>query len=214
MSKKESLKNLASTEDSDDEEDEDYVPENQTDDEDLEELKTNKRKLSEDSGDENVSKKDEIEPLKEEDKKKADELWANFLKDVKPSSVNSTDYAKKYQSQVETKKETPSIRPKTDFFGAQEIKKDDDTQKAEDNLIAENSVVNKDFQRKKPMGMAAILDKINNNEKLSTLVKRFESKFFEILFQIQEKSKIDWNEFKKDKKIEEDLATQVKGKNS
>ena len=46
--------------------------------------------------------------------------------------------------------------------------------------------------------MASLLSKLNKEPKMSTL----------------EKSKLDWNEFKKTEKIEEDLATYTKGKNS
>lgn len=215
MSDKNSFKNLANTEDSDDEEDQDYVPEEESDDEISDNIKNTKRKLNDQSENESPtkSKKDEIEPIKEEDKKKADELWANFLKDVKSKPAIDADYAQKYGKIIDIKKEPPLNKPKNDFFSSYEVKKNSPVHKTENRELTESGY--KD-QKKKPMGMSAILDKINNNEKLNTLVIIFDEKYLNFLStnEFQEKSKIDWNEFKKEKKIEEDLANQVKGKNS
>lgn len=176
MSYKDSLKNLANTEDSDDEEDQDYIPE-ESDDENSD-IKSIKRKLSDESSDQSPtkSKKDQFEPIKEEDKKKADELWENFLKDVKSKPAKDADYAKKYENTIDTKKETPKNKPKVDFFSSYETKDDATVHKIEKTQSTSDNIDHKDEKRKKPMGMTAILDKINNNEKLSTLVIKLDVK--------------------------------------
>ncbi|CAF0983392.1 unnamed protein product [Brachionus calyciflorus] len=215
MSKKVSIKNLQNLEDADDddEEDEDYVPDKESDDEESD-TERKKRKIQDESDEDEFSsesnkvikskKNDEIEPITEENKKKADEIWTSFLKDVKsvPAKPN-IDYGKKYEStSTNTKTVTQELNKKTDqiksrtnfsnFESKSELKEPELVEKET------NDISSKIEPKKKPLGMAGILEKIGKQEKLSTL----------------DKSKIDWEQFKKEQKIEEDLATQTKGKDS
>lgn len=215
---------------SDDESDEDYVPENEpeSDKEDEKELqRLHKRKLGkedeneidecESNSDDSNSKlkkknSSEVLEMSEAEKKKADDLLPNFLKDTKTtlpskpisSSLNQTDVISKSENKNDISKSnnsqssSSSNQPsKTNLFDSSVGKVDADSNGADklDDLKNKNSL---HLKQTKPSGMASLLSKLNKEPKISTL----------------QKSKLDWDEFKKKEKIEHDLAIHTKGKES
>lgn len=180
---------------------------------------------------------EEQEKQKVKEKKRADDLWSSFLADVKPVAKKVSNAAssglgsltnQSKLSEVQTSK-TDSQNDKAgkvkitkvfDFAGEEiEVTKEVDVnskeakaeQKKQEQLAQES---NKDvtspsatellgtgesrFDLKRPAvgGLSSVLSKIGKKNKMGTL----------------EKSRIDWNSFKKKEGIEEDLKIHNKGK--
>ncbi|CAH1269345.1 CFDP1 [Branchiostoma lanceolatum] len=205
------------------EEDEEDKPDNEEEEQEETKEETEKPKV-----------KEEVE------KKKADDLWASFLKDVggpparpKTSSAGALgSLSQKTSSAASTS--TTQTKPKSkvtvtkvyDFAGeevkvAEEVDADSieaqcapppSDEKTTDNSSASNVPVPQQSSStavprpgvstvtgvKRPAGggLGSVLSKIGKKPKMSTLVK----------------SKIDWDSYKKDEKIEEDLAIHNRGK--
>ncbi|KAG8286942.1 Craniofacial development protein 1 [Homalodisca vitripennis] len=141
----------------------------------------------------------------EEEKKKADSLWNDFMKDCSPPVRKTTTNA---DSSTETK-ETRTITTKTPLtekenkavvteifeFAGEKIK-------VEKKLPPQPSgrgrggVVTARGRGRGGGGLASLIGQLGRKNKLSTL----------------EKSKLDWDRFKKEEGIEEDLQTHNKGK--
>lgn len=185
--------------------------------------KKRKKVLSKKDKDEdnNEDKKEEKKELtEEEEKKRADSLWADFMKDTatlpKPKPQNSANGTKE--------KSPPLIRPKVEEkvkitkifeFAGEEVKieKEVSADSAEARLSlssAENS--KKSAESPSPAGRASgrgrgarrgglggissVLGQIGKKPNISTL----------------EKSKLDWDKFKKQENIEEEISAHNKGK--
>ncbi|EFA00183.1 craniofacial development protein 1 [Tribolium castaneum] len=142
----------------------------------------------------------------EEKKKLADDIWADFMKDTgfqskkdvaknlptnsnKPTTV---DNAKKTE---EKKPETVKITQVFKFAG-EEVKVEKEV--AKDSIDARLS--NKSSEPGKPVkskgGLSGILSQLGKKTKISTL----------------EKSKLDWDQFKKEENLQEELQNHNKGK--
>lgn len=159
----------------------------------------------------------------EQEKKKADDLWSSFMSDVgtrpkpKASPSHSVTSSASSGSKSATKTEVKAsdstttnkkitITKEYDFAG--EIVKvtkevDQNSKEAQSELKKQESVVSSTASPglaaigiKRPGGLGSVLDKINKKQKISTL----------------NKSKLDWDQFKKDNKLEEDLSLHNKGK--
>lgn len=162
---------------------------------------------------EDGSKQEESE---EERKKRADSLWASFMKDTgfkskatkplnaatsKTSSENSTNTSS--LPSPKTTQETIKVTKVFEFAGEEvKVEKEVPINSAEARLLAQtasSSDVQKPGKSKAPKGLAGIgsvLSQLGKKQKISTL----------------EKSKLDWDRFKKEENIEEELATYNKGK--
>ncbi|XP_033212758.1 craniofacial development protein 1 [Belonocnema kinseyi] len=157
----------------------------------------------------------------EEEKKRADSLWADFMKDTgvvsKPKSENSTSTksSEKSDSLVARPKVEEKIKITKIFeFAGEKVKveKEVSADSAEARLSAttENLRKNVDVSpvdEKKEVkgvrsrkvglgGISSIIGQLGKKSKISTL----------------EKSKLDWDNFKKEEKIEEEISTHNKGK--
>jgi hypothetical protein len=227
-------------ESSDESDDEDYVPPTVEPDSDKEDAKylcpSLKRKLEEEKKNNNKQIKgnedgeDEIDEWnKAENKKKADDLWSSFLKDTKtkpkptsastdpvttnlaakqkeetstatkngsspslsgPTSSKSSEKNKIGEPKSPTKEVVPSFSNKYAAFSV------DGGNETTDSVKSRTTSVEK--PKPKMSGMAGLLGKLKEQPKISTL----------------EKSRLDWNEFKKEENIEEDLTTHTRGKQS
>jgi len=165
------------------------------------------------------AKNDKVEP--EETKKKADDLWADFMKDTgfKPKNAktecsstnqkNNLDPNKPDGQQKTEKKETDKSSNKVKItqifeFAGEEVKveKEVDAHSAEARLLSskrlpETSQQNKASRSKGGLsGIGNVLSQLGKKQKISVL----------------EKTKLDWDKFKKDEDIEEELQVHNKGK--
>lgn len=161
---------------------------------------------------EKEEEKSDSKQISEEEKKKLEEdIWADFMKDtgfqskkdivknVSTNSVKSTppkpDTSKK--PQVEEKKpETVKITEVFNFAG-EEIKVEKEVSKdSAEARLSSNSRSDPSKPFKSKSGLSGILSQIGKKNKISTL----------------EKSKLDWDRFKKEENLEEELQTHNKGK--
>uniref|UniRef100_A0A8C3XSL6 Craniofacial development protein 1 n=1 Tax=Chelydra serpentina TaxID=8475 RepID=A0A8C3XSL6_CHESE len=153
----------------------------------------------------------------EEKKKKEDALWASFLSDVgqkskAPAATTEEKSSSKFQEEAKEPEKSKDIAKVTitkvfDFAGeevrAKRVPRShllQDRPKKENNrmpLAVTFSPQLKPLQVKRPSGMSSLLGKIGSKkQKMSTL----------------EKSKLDWENFKEEEGIGEDLAIHNRGK--
>lgn len=158
--------------------------------------------------------KDESE---EDKKKRADSLWESFMKDTGFKSKNtkcllhvqnnakaSTETKDENAKQTQTNKVEEKVKITKVFqFAGEEVKveKEVPVNSAEARLAQKSSVsdTQKLVKNRTPKGLGGIgtvLSQLGKKPKISTL----------------EKSKLDWDMFKKEEKIEEELAAYNKGK--
>ncbi|KAL1256786.1 hypothetical protein QQF64_012331 [Cirrhinus molitorella] len=175
------------------------------------------------------------EDIEEKQKKKADDLWASFLSDVGPSqpkaappstgslqstSMTGTDKPSKpstaSQQQEDKPKESKITITKVFDFAGEEVRVtkevDADSREAKTFLKQEEKVLKETEESsepqpslplssgssaKRPAGMGSILNRIGaKKQKMSTL----------------EKSKMDWDAFKTEEGISDELAIHNRGK--
>ncbi|KAI1235464.1 hypothetical protein IHE44_0002328 [Lamprotornis superbus] len=155
----------------------------------------------------------------EEEKKKEDALWASFLSDVgqKPKAVAATQVTQIKKAEEENSGNKPQEKPKdsgkvtitkTFDFAGEEIKV---TKEVDSNSKEAKSFLKQQEKLqsaapaslptvsgvKRPSGMSSLLGKIGaKKQKMSTL----------------EKSKLDWESFKEEEGIVEELAIHNRGK--
>ncbi|XP_076112839.1 craniofacial development protein 1-like [Mytilus galloprovincialis] len=167
-------------------------------------------------------KEEQKQRKEEQEKKKADDLWSSFMSDVgtrpkkaspspsvtspAPSGSKSATKTEVKASDSTTTNKKITITKEYDFAG--EIVKvtkevDQNSKEAQSELKKQESVGVSSASPglaaigiKRPGGLGSVLDKINKKQKISTL----------------NKSKLDWDQFKKDNKLEEDLTLHNKGK--
>lgn len=151
----------------------------------------------------------------EEKKKNADDLWADFMKDTgfksKNAEKNSTSGSKTKQPERIEKSETekqgtaaeklPSkvkIAHIFEFAGEEvQVEKEVDAGSAEARIFSkETSELSRSKKSGGLTGIGNVLSHLGRKQKISTL----------------EKSKLDWDRFKKDENIEEELQKHNKGK--
>lgn len=176
--------------------------------------KSNKKQRIEEPVEENQPE-EEKQLTEEEQKKKTDSLWADFLKDTdfKPKPKAATVPEKKEidskpKSKTTIVKETKET-PKT----SKDIEKSPPKEKpkapvilefAGEKIDKEGNVLDKSQTSSAPAaarrssgGMASVLSQLGKKQKLSTL----------------EKSKLDWDKFKRDENIGDELKSYNMGKN-
>ncbi|XP_059420949.1 craniofacial development protein 1-like [Carassius carassius] len=183
----------------------------------------------------NFSHMQSQEDIEEKHKKKADDLWASFLSDVGPqpkaappsvdsqqfTSTTGTDKTSKPSTASPQQEDKPKESSKItitkvfDFAGEEVrvtkevdadsreaksfLKKEDKVLKEkEESSVPQPSVsLSSGFSVKRPAGMGSILNRIGaKKQKMSTL----------------EKSKMDWNAFKTEEGITDELAIHNRGK--
>ncbi|XP_012229400.1 craniofacial development protein 1 [Linepithema humile] len=191
-----------------------------------------KSKVSEESKEEEESKETK-ELTEEEEKKRADSLWADFMKDTavvsKPKPQNpinrsidrSIDRSNDRSNDRSPPVQKPKVQEKVKItkvfeFAGEEVKVEKEVaiDSAEARLslsTAENSTKNSTSESATPTskgrgrggvkrvglgGISSVLGQIGKKAKISTL----------------EKSKLDWDNFKKQENIEEEISTHNKGK--
>lgn len=152
----------------------------------------------------------------EEKKKRADSLWASFMKDTgfktKGAKPQASTVGKITKSETSsTKTASPVNRPQEKIrvtkvfeFAGEEVtvEKEVPIDSAEARLAQTSSSSDADKPAGKARvpkslgGIGSVLSQLGKKPKISTL----------------EKSKLDWDRFKKEENIEEELATHNKGK--
>ncbi|KAK9882377.1 hypothetical protein WA026_020899 [Henosepilachna vigintioctopunctata] len=154
--------------------------------------------------------------ITEEDKKKqADALWADFLQDTNfksktsvqktnPSSIsldkkktNNKDFIK---SETQTKKQPDKVKITEIFeFAGEEVKVEKEVSRdsAEARLLGNpHSCTTKVRKGASLSGIGNVLSQLGKKKKITTL----------------EKTKLDWDKFKKDECLEEEISAHNKGK--
>ncbi|XP_076170094.1 yeti isoform X2 [Ptiloglossa arizonensis] len=180
----------------------------------------NTKDESEEEEEHEEKSKEKKDLTEEEQKKKADSLWADFMKDTaivsKSKAQNSTNKSKEKSPPLEKPKVEEKIKITKIFeFAGEEVKieKEVSIDSAEARLSlssAENSEKTgnstsstgktsgkgKGFKRSGLGGISSVLGQIGKKAKISTL----------------EKSKLDWDSYKKEENLEEEISTHNKGK--
>ncbi|RZC32084.1 craniofacial development protein 1 [Asbolus verrucosus] len=212
----------------DDTSDEDYDPQNQTeevvsevdsdgnlqedfsekrgiDDRKRKRTKTSKnyqkklQKVEKDTSESSNSLENKVEQLTEEErKKKEDDIWADFMKDTGFQSRSNI-----YEN-TEMKKVNPPVKASSDDKLKKSAEKMKITQvfkfAGEEVEIEKEVEVDSAEARSTSRGLSGIssvLGQLGKKPKISTL----------------EKSKLDWDKFKKEENLEEELQTYNKGRN-
>lgn len=193
---------------SDDSSDDEYVPQKG-----VESSSESSASDNEDDTSKNVNEPETVL----ENKKSADDLWKEFL--GSDSSIPET-LTKNEQSiksveidtvKVETKSISDVIKPKItqpveilEFCGEEirinnsdSVQDDPEDQSSSSNLNNQIKPESSSSQKPKPAGLSSILNTIGNKRKINTL----------------EKSKLDWDTFKKQSKLEDELTQFNRGKN-
>lgn len=174
-----------------------------------------KAKVERDKSKTDEEKSHKLEITEEQKKKNADDLWADFMKDTgfkpKNSKVESSSIQSKVwqtsnkpipqEENITSTKNQPNKVKITQIFdyAGEEIKveKEVDANSAEARVL---SKVTPETSRLKKTGgfsgISNVLSQIGKKQKISTL----------------EKTKLDWDRFKKDENIEEELQIHNKGK--
>lgn len=157
--------------------------------------------------------------LKSEEKKKEDDLWADFMKDTgfvsknssrsvsnsttnKPhNSVNNKVHDSPAKFALQKMKEKVKIKQVFEFAGEKvEVEKEVPINSSEARLLSNDSIESvKSNKSKRSAGLSGIgnvLSQLTKKSKISTL----------------EKTKLDWDRFKKEENLEEELSTHNKGK--
>ncbi|XP_072754159.1 craniofacial development protein 1 [Anoplolepis gracilipes] len=179
----------------------------------------NKSKVSEEESKEAEECPETKELTEEEEKKRADSLWADFMKDTavvsKPKPQNSINRSNERSPPIQKPKIQEKVKITKVFeFAGEEVKveKEVSVDSAEARLslsAAENSTKSSEpasaaskgrgkggIRRGGLSGISSVLGQIGKKSKISTL----------------EKSKLDWDNFKKQENIEEEINTHNRGK--
>ncbi|XP_012166008.1 craniofacial development protein 1 [Bombus affinis] len=164
--------------------------------------------------------KEKKQLTEEEEKKRADSLWADFMKDTatvpksKPQSASNKSKEKSPPIEKPKVEEKVKITKVFEFAGEEvKVEKEVSIDSAEARLSlssAENSEKTgnpgppagrgsgrgKGFKRAGLGGISSVLGQLGKKTKISTL----------------EKSKLDWDNYKKQENLEEEISTHNKGK--
>lgn len=161
----------------------------------------------------------QVEVKEGEKKKKEEDLWADFMKDTgfvsksisktisnsgshKPVNNVSSNKQETQPSPLQKKPEKMKIKQIFEFAGEEvEIEKEVPIHSAEARLLSNvSSDTNKKTSKVKRSaglsGIGNVLSQLTKKPKISTL----------------EKTKLDWDRFKKEENLEEELSTHNKGK--
>lgn len=170
-------------------------------------IKTKKCKKSKREAEEREpEEKPKIELNEEDLKKKTDSLWADFLKDtnIKPRPKAATAETKTSPTKFVTN-DKPKEKKQTapvifEFAGERiDIPKKSNVETHDKQSTSETTTITpaSKFPARKSGGMSSVLNQLGKKQKLSTL----------------EKSKLDWDKFKTDENIDDELRAFNKGKN-
>ncbi|KAL1489476.1 hypothetical protein ABEB36_014364 [Hypothenemus hampei] len=151
----------------------------------------------------------------EEQKKKADDLWADFMKDTGFRSKNTACKSSSVQSKTsqsmsknDNKNEALNkidsnsnkkikVTQLFEFAGEEvRVEKEVDASSAEARLLTKSTPKSSTKKSGNLSGIGNVLTQLGKKQKISTL----------------EKSKLDWDRFKKEENIEEELQTHNKGR--
>ncbi|XP_066257628.1 craniofacial development protein 1 isoform X2 [Euwallacea similis] len=151
-----------------------------------------------------------------DDKKKADDLWADFMKDTGFKSRTSQAVPSTNSSQIPTKNKleasqtiskadtnlaqnsTVKVTQIFEFAGEEvRVEKEVSSTSAEARLLSQSTAKAPAKKSGSLGGIGSVLSQLGKKQKISTL----------------EKSKLDWDRFKKEEDIEEELEMHNKGKN-
>nr|XP_034189712.1 craniofacial development protein 1 isoform X1 [Osmia lignaria]XP_034189722.1 craniofacial development protein 1 isoform X1 [Osmia lignaria]XP_034189732.1 craniofacial development protein 1 isoform X1 [Osmia lignaria] len=173
-----------------------------------------------DEEEDKTESKEKKERTEEEEKKRADSLWADFMKDTGVGSKSKPQDTINKPKEKSPPLEKPKVEEKVKItkvfeFAGEEVKveKEVPIDSAEARLTlssAENSEKSgntaspagkgsgrgKGFKRAGLGGISSVLTQIGKKAKISTL----------------EKSKLDWDNYKKEENLEEEITTHNKGK--
>ncbi|KAK5642710.1 hypothetical protein RI129_008877 [Pyrocoelia pectoralis] len=152
-----------------------------------------KKKLKPINQDEEVSK---------EDKKNTDDLWASFKQDTgfktraeRQHTLNATVESPK-SNEIPTVESTEKVKITQIFnFAGEEVKIEKEVSKNSKDFKVLNHPSGSSAPKAKG-GLGSILNQIGKKSKISTL----------------EKTKLDWDQFKRDEQIEEELSAYSKSK--
>ncbi|XP_014243170.1 craniofacial development protein 1 [Cimex lectularius] len=157
--------------------------------------KSKKRKAEEkENNEEETIKKESVEELK----KKSDALWAEFMKPVESKKVKEEDsrvsgLTDEKENSEHTEPEASKVKVTQVFdFAGEKVQVEKEV-----NVKCQRAQSSTRGCGRGRGGIASILGQLGKKGKLSTL----------------EKSKLDWDRFKKDEGIDEDLEMYNKGKN-
>ncbi|XP_050292696.1 craniofacial development protein 1 [Anthonomus grandis grandis] len=167
--------------------------------------KSKKRNIAKD--DEETAPVVESPKVEEDQKKKADDLWADFMKDTgfkakssRPSESQTSKPKVENKPIVSSVSNKPTNKVKVtqvfEFAGEEvKVEKEVDSNSAEARLLSKDT---KPIARKSGGlgGIGNVLSQLGKKQKISTL----------------EKTKLDWDRFKKEENLEEELQTHNKGK--
>ncbi|CAH2217192.1 jg2774 [Pararge aegeria aegeria] len=183
-------------------------------------LSNGKKKIKTRNGVSEIQTKEKVEPesleleaqIPEEDKKREDDLWSKFLEgtDTKPkSTITESNTVKPAQSSTNI--------PEAKKLSAKEKEDDKERERrifefAGETVVVENNVIKERIKTTEGAasvskleeksrsrgsgGLSSVLGQLNKKNTLSTL----------------EKSKLDWNTYKKEEGVEEEVASINKGK--
>uniref|UniRef100_T1JN00 Craniofacial development protein 1 n=1 Tax=Strigamia maritima TaxID=126957 RepID=T1JN00_STRMM len=192
---------------SSDTDDDDYIPSAAEESDDQQHIGSDVSNSDNEIKTEENDTDEKIETNLEETKRRKEALWSDFLKDT---NITLKSTPKPNKAPVEKAESNGSSLQKKEskiFNFAGEVVKVKEAESVSTNLKAEpepNAKLQSSLSSpssssiKKSGGLGSILGKISNKgTKLSTL----------------DKSKLDWNEFKAEEGIEEELSFHNKGKN-
>ncbi|XP_018330978.1 craniofacial development protein 1 [Agrilus planipennis] len=167
------------------------------------------RKRTKRESDEDENKTIKTETRKPEDeKKRVDALWADFMKDTgfKPRSEllknesKTNTSSEQQQKKPELKKEDKIKITQVFDFAGEEIKVEKEIPVSSDEakgLVNENSSTSTNSGKKvRKGGLNSVLGQIGKKSKINTL----------------DKTKLDWDQYKKEENIEEELKAYSKSK--
>lgn len=145
--------------------------------------KAGKKSTSRNDVKEKAEKDEEEKKLtEEEEKKRADSLWADFMKDTAPAASASPRVASKPEKPEEKIKVTKVFE-----FAGEEVKVEREVSAKSTEVVGRGA---------KRCGISSVLGQLGKRAKISTL----------------EKSKLDWDNYKKQENLEEEISNHNRGK--
>ncbi|XP_017879642.1 craniofacial development protein 1 isoform X2 [Ceratina calcarata] len=163
--------------------------------------KTKRRRVEIKSADDDVRKEEDKKLTEEEEKKRADSLWADFMKDTGTAAGASLQAPTKQMN--DSKPEEKVKITKVFEFAGEEVKVEKEV-----SINSMEAMRSPRLEKVESLGqstrgrgvkrggISSILGQLGKRAKISTL----------------EKSKLDWDNYKKQENLEEEISTHNKGK--
>lgn len=147
------------------------------------------RKMDANESEDPKPKENQKELSQEEEKKRADSLWANFSKDVgvvpRQNLSTNGNAVKSGESSVEKKVTVTKVFE----FAGEEVR-------VEKQVPIDSAEAKGPILKSKGVGLSSVLGQLGKKNKIGTL----------------EKSKLDWDKYKQQAGLEEEIKTHNKGK--